>query len=123
MTELNSNHLLCFVIIAMILYYTMGSCGCGFRVGGQSAPRDINPRNTKIKNAQILNREYQYRDRKEGRASRTATGFDGRLITIGETENEADDYYEECCTLKGLMGEWWNTGIRPPRCDVNISCP
>jgi hypothetical protein len=34
MTELNANHLLCFVIIAMILYYIMGSCGCGFRVGG-----------------------------------------------------------------------------------------
>jgi hypothetical protein len=34
MTELNVNHLLCFVIIAMILYYIMGSCGCGFRVGG-----------------------------------------------------------------------------------------
>jgi hypothetical protein len=41
MTELTTNHLLCFAIVAMILYYFTSRCGSGFRVGAQlQVPRN-----------------------------------------------------------------------------------
>ena len=37
MTELSAEHILLFVILAFLLYYLIGNCGCrnGFRVGKQ----------------------------------------------------------------------------------------
>ena len=41
MPELNVEHVLLFVILAVLLYHLIGGCGCGgngFRVGGESDP-------------------------------------------------------------------------------------
>jgi hypothetical protein len=45
MTELNVEHVLLFVILAVLLYHLIGGCGCGgngFRVGGQINPCNDN---------------------------------------------------------------------------------
>jgi hypothetical protein len=43
MSESSVEHLLLFVILACLVYYLMGSCGCGFSVGGQNLSKSARP--------------------------------------------------------------------------------
>jgi len=36
MTKISIEYLLLFVVIICLVYYSMGSCGCGFSVGGDT---------------------------------------------------------------------------------------
>ena len=110
MTELDVNHLLCFVIIAMILYYIMGSCGCGFRVGGQGEDGWVAPPPIGIINDGGINPVHPTTMSSKygpGEAEYARILTKVQAISRGGSANEQRTLtFPQCCALRMSMDQY-----------------